>query len=264
MKIQDAVDYVFEIAPNPDGMTENKYLFRREDTECRGIGVAWWLTSEIISDMHANGINLGFCHEPVFFEGLEYKPFLWGPTPTEAEFAPNFKLKKLLEQTGVTVHRFHSNLDKADFGMIPALLNRLGWDNYPRVYAGDLPCVTLPEQTLKSLAEELKNKLQLPYIKYDGDPDRIVSKAVIAWGGLCQFWGGPMCASLLAPDVIIGGDIIDGVVRIGREMDLPVIDALHCATEMDGMAALAEKLQLKFDGIPVKFYRNRIPFPNIV
>lgn len=264
MEIREIIKHIFEMAPNPEGMKENDYLCGDGSNDVSGIGVAWWITSEILQDMSNNGLNLGLCHEPILFEGLESKPFVWGPTPDEKDFKPNIKINAILRKTRITVHRFHSNLDKAPFGMVPALLKRLEWENYPIRYAGDVPLVTLPRKPLKDLALELKSKLNLPYVKFDGKPERTVSNAVILWGGLCQFWGGPMCASLLEPDVIIGGDIIDGVVRICHENGWAVIDALHCATEMDGMKALTRMLQQRYPDLTVRFYPNPIPFPNIV
>ena len=94
----------------------------------------------------------------------------------------------------------------------------------------------------------------------DGDPDRVVRRIAIAWGGLGQWWTGAACAAPLGFDVLISGDVIDGVVRLAREEGWCVIDAFHHATELAAMRLLARKLQDRFPQIAVHYVEQSMPW----
>ncbi len=258
MKAQDIVDYVFEIAPNPSTAWENVYLAGDGAIEARGIAVAWWLTPDLLEKMEAQGLNIGISHERPVFD-LPQR-FVWGPLPDAGEVPANRRIKAIAGRAGLALHQMHSNIDKADWGMPRALFARLGWGGYPTDWSRGVPVVDLPPCTLRELIAELKAKLELPFVRYDGDLERPVRRAAVPWGGLCQGWAGAVCAGPLGFDVVIGGDVIDGVVRLARAEGWAVIDAMHHATEMDGMRVLARKLEMRFPGLPVRFYENDAPW----
>lgn len=256
--LAQVVDYIFGIAPNPPGAKENGYVVGDGGGVLTGIGVAWWLTPDLLEDMASNGCNLGVSHERPIFELPE--TFFWGPLPRSEDIPANRRIRALAAAAGMTLVQMHSNIDKADWGMPRALFARLGWDAYPTDWSRGVPVVELPPCTLAELITELKGKLKLPFVRYDGAPDRVVSRAAVPWGGLCQRWAGAVCAAPLGFDVVIGGDIIDGVVRLARAEGWAVIDAMHHATELDAMRLLARKLETRFPGIPVRYYENDSPW----
>jgi len=251
---QTVVDYVFEIAPNPSHAWENVFLYGDGSYDVRGVAVAWWITLDILRDMARLGLSLGLSHERVVYRLP--KRFVWGPLPTEDEIPANRRIRQIAEENRIAIHQFHSNIDKADWGMPKALFARLGWRDYDIDWSRGGPVVEMPPRTLRKLIAEVKEKLDLPFVRYDGDPDRVVSRVAVPWGGLCQGWSGPVCASPLGFDVVLGGDIIDGVVRLARAEGWAVVDAMHHATEMDAMRALAGKLRERFPDVEVKFYEN--------
>ena len=258
LRAREVVDYVFEIAPNPGHAWENVFLFGDGETEVKGIGVAWWITLDILETMARQGQTLGLSHERVIIE-LPQR-FGWGPLPASDEIPLNRRLAELTQQHRIAIHQMHSNVDKAEWGMPKALFQRLGWQDYPTDWSRGVPVVQLPPRTLRDLIAEVKAKLNLPFVRYDGDPDRVVSRVAVPWGGLCQGWGGPICPSPLGFDVVMGGDIIDGVVRLARAEGWAVVDAMHHATEMDAMRLLADKLSARFPQVPVQFYENDAPW----
>jgi putative NIF3 family GTP cyclohydrolase 1 type 2 len=226
--------------------------------DVKGIAVAWWLTPDLLETMEAEGLNLGLTHERPIFE-LPAR-FVWGLLPPEAEIPANRRIREVARRAGMAIHQFHSNIDKATWGMAPALFVRLGWQDYPADWSRGVPVIDLPPRPLRELVEELKAKLEIPFVRYDGDLDRTVRRAACAWGGLCQGWAAAACALPLGFDVLIGGDIIDGVVRLARAEGWAVIDAMHHATEMDGMRVLTRKLEARFPRLPVRFYENDCPW----
>src|SRR5690606_1280398 len=126
------------------------------------------------------------------------------------------------------------------WGMPHALVEQLGWQDYPADWSRGVPVVTHPPVRLVELVDEIKAKLRLPFVRYDGDDQRIVSRVALAWGGLMFSWCAAMAPYPLGFDVIVGGDVIDGQVRMGRMEGWAVIDAFHHATEMKAMEHLVQ------------------------
>lgn len=258
MKIQEIVDFVFEIAPNPSWAWENNFEFGNGETEVRGVAVAWWITSDVLQSMIDAGCNFGLTHETTIYELPQRH--VWGPLPPEGELKANRKIKQLATDNDIAIHRFHCNIDVVKWGMPRALLQQLDWQEYSADWSRGVPVVDIPPRTLQELILELKEKLHLPFVRYDGDLQRVIKRVAIPWGGLCQGWAGPACPSPLGFDAVIGGDIIDGVVRFARENNWAVIDAMHHATEMQAMKVLAVKVQERFPSARVEYFENSAPW----
>ena len=258
MRAQEIVDFVWQIAPNPALGTENVFEIGDGDTPVRGVGVAWWITSEMLGAFGREGVTLGLTHERVLYD---LPPdFAWGPIPTAEALSANRRIPELCRRHGIAIHRFHSNLDLADWGMPRALMDELGWSGYPIDWSRVIPVVDHPPVTLETLIEEVKTKLRLPFVRFDGDPRREVRRIAVPWGGLGQQWLAVACAAPLGFDVVLSGDVIDGVVRLAREEGWAVIDAFHHATELEGMRRLTQKLRERFPELPVFYHENSMPW----
>lgn len=251
-------DFVFEIAPNPDWASENIFQFGDRDTAVTGIGVAWWITTEILQQFITDGVTLGLSHERVIYDVRQ--DYCWGTPCQDDDLRGNRKFATLCREHGVAIHQFHSNIDIADWGMPRALVAQLRWTAYSADWSRGVPVVDHPPVSLADLIAEVKERLELPFVRYDGDLNRVVERIALPWGGLCQWWEGPCCAAPLGIDVVIGGDVIDHVVRLAREEGWVVIDAFHHATEMEAMKVLSEKVQAHFPTIPVHYAKNSIPW----
>lgn len=258
MKAQEIADFIWEIAPNPGYGTENIWEFGDGSEEVNGIGVAWWLTSEMLHDMAERGLNVGLSHERVIYDLPE--EYIWGKIIKTDELPANQKISNIAQQHSIAIHRFHSNIDAAEWGMPHALFDQLGWSDCSTDWSRGIPVVEIEPIQLRELIALVKNKLQLPFVRYDGDLNRVIKRVAVPWGGLCQWWSGAACAVPLNFDAIIGGDIIDGVVRLAREEGWAVIDAMHHTTELEAMERLAQKVQAQFPGTPVHYYENSMPW----
>ncbi len=257
-RAQEIIDFVWEIAPNPDWGKENIFEFGDGNVAVEAVGVAWWITSEMIATFAGRGVTLGLTHERVIYDTrLDYH---WGTPPSTWEVAANQRIADLCGEHGMAIHRFHSNLDLADWGMPRAVIDQLGWGDYPADFSKGVPLVVLPPMPLRDLIAQVKDRLRLPFVRYDGDPERVVSRVCVAWGGLCQWWNAAACTLPLGMDVILGGDVIDGVVRFARELDCTVIDAFHHSTEMEAMKRLAEKVACRFPELQVHYLENSMPW----
>lgn len=181
------------------------------------------------------------------------------PTPPDALQA-NRRIPEICRRHGIVIHRFHSNLDVVDWGMPRALIDELGWSGYPIDWSRGISVVAHPPVTLDAPIGEVKTKLRLPFVYYDGELGRTVQLVAVPWGGLGQQWIGAACAAQLGVDVVLSEDLIDGVVRLAREEGWAVIDAFHHATELAAMHRLVQKLRERFLRVPVRYYENSMPW----
>lgn len=258
MKAQEIVDYVFEIAPNPPFGTENFFEFGGGNVEVNAVGVAWWITTDMLARFSQCGITLGISHERVIYDTPA--TYHWGKIIPTNELGVNRRLAEFVKKHDIAIHRFHSNIDVADWGMPRALFRELGWQDYPTDWSRGVPVVEHPPVELRALIGEVKTKLRLPFVRYDGDLHRVIRRIAVPWGGICQWWSGAACAAPLGFDCVIGGDIIDGVVRLAREEGWAVIDAMHHATELEAMRALAKRLEQRFPTLQVHYFENSMPW----
>ena len=253
------VDFVWEIAPNPTWARENVFLFGDGNYDIgSGIAVAWWIDSRMLADMARKGYRLGLSHERIIYDLPQ--TYDWGRIIPTYNLQANQRIRQIASEHRIAVHCFHSNIDLAPWGMPRALIDQLGWERFDVDWTTGIPVVDLPPIALDALIHEIKEKLGLPFVRYDGDPNRTIERAAIAWGGLCQWWSAAACAAPLGFDVLIGGDIIDGVVRLAREQNWAVIDAMHHATEMRAMKVLARRLRERFPELRVEFHTNTAPW----
>jgi putative NIF3 family GTP cyclohydrolase 1 type 2 len=258
MKAQEVTDYIFQIAPNPDFGTENIYEIGGGETEVKAVGVAWWITSDMLEDFARKGVTLGVTHERVIYDVPGTYP--WGTPCKTDELSVNRRIPELCRKHGIAIHRFHSNIDLVEWGMPRALVAELGWENFRGDWSRGVPVIDHPPVKLRDLIADVKAKLKLPFVRYDGDPERIVRRIAIAWGGLGQWWTGAACAAPLGFDVLLSGDVIDGVVRLAREEGWCVIDAFHHATELAAMRLLAKKIQERFPQLAVHYVEQSMPW----
>jgi len=258
VKAQQVIDYIFEMAPNPDWGTENIFEYGDGTREVTGIGVAWWITSEMLQDFAAKNYSLGLTHERIIYDMPQ--DYVWGKVIKTEELGTNRRIKELVTRHDIAIHRFHSNIDLVEWGMPRALFGQLGWNDCPVDWSRGVPVVEIAPVSLETLIATVKSKLQLPFVRYDGDLSRIIRRVAVPWGGLGQWWTGVACAAPLGFDAMIGGDIIDGVVRLAREEGWAVIDAMHHATELEAMKRLAERVQQRFPDMPVEYYENSMPW----
>jgi putative NIF3 family GTP cyclohydrolase 1 type 2 len=258
MLIQEVIDFVFNIAPNPKWANENIFEFGDGSREVTGIGVAWWITSDIMLELRDRGYQLGLTHERIFYDLPPW--YAWGQIPAGNELTANQNLERIAATGGLTIHRFHSNLDLADWGMGRAVLAQLGWSTCPTDWSRGVPVVEIEPMRLRELIAHVKARMRLPFIRYDGESERMVRRVAVPWGGMCVGWNGTACASPLGFDAVIGGDITDGLIRFARENGWAVIDAMHHATEMEGMRRLTERVQARFPELRVEFFENSCPW----
>lgn len=130
---------------------------------CTGMVTTFLATVEVIEQAAALNANFIITHEPTFYNHFD-----------KAAWAEDIQVvrakRSLLERYGIVVWRFHDYLhslqpDPTMLGMMQAL----EWERYQdpdRLFA-----CRIPPLSLRDLAAQVKQKLDLPYVRVIGDPD---------------------------------------------------------------------------------------------
>ncbi|SFE12456.1 Putative GTP cyclohydrolase 1 type 2, NIF3 family [Paenibacillus algorifonticola] len=231
--------------------TVDKLSFGQEHIVVKGIVTAFSASQSIIEQASALGANLIVSHEGVFYSHHDAGDWLRNDTVVEAKAAA-------IEKAGVGIFRFHEymHLYQPDAIMI-GLLRKLGWAAAEMQPAAAI--VSIPAMQLGEVAEYLKSRLQIPYVRAAGEPTMLCKRV----GVLVGYRGGGSSAIPLLQqenvDLILAGE--------GPEWETPeyIRDALHqghskalimlghAESEAPGMEYLAETLSEKYPELPIYF-----------
>ena len=155
------------------------------DVECTGIVCCIWATSDVIREAAARGANLVIPHETLFWNDRGKTDRLI------ARQNRAFVAKRaLLEETGITVWRFHDHIHSgipsptgdgtwAD-GILLGLVRRLGWNPVaPLDNEHNVPVYLVSEldgRPARELARDISARLRLNGARIIGDPDTPVHR----------------------------------------------------------------------------------------
>ena len=267
MTVQNAIDLLLDkycggahIEPTCDIMTVGF-----PDAELTGVVCTFMATVDVIRKAAELGANFIITHEPTWFNGTDTTDWCENDSVYLAK-------KKLLEDLGMTVWRFHDHMHmgaQTDF-IYEGLLEALGWRKYLTADEA-LPWVyEIPATTLKELALFFKEKLGMDVIQTIGRPDCPVSRVgILVGGGTLGLDREVMPMEVMERNhlnVIVGGDIyewtlcayINDAQQLG--MDRAMITLGHERSEEAGMEYLPRLLQPLLPGIPVHFVSAEEPF----
>lgn len=145
------------------------------DTPVTGIAVTMMATLDVLQRAAAQHLNLIITHEPTFYSHLDVPEEMPESDPVWAE------KRAFIEKNGLVVWRFHDhwhrrNPDGIEAGMIHAL----GWENFQ---SKENPYLfTLPETTIKDLANNVAKLLNSPVVRVVGNPNLKVTHAALSPG----------------------------------------------------------------------------------
>src|SRR5437660_3436885 len=135
--------------------TETVDTFKAGNPETRvtGIAVTMMATLDVLQRAAANGDNLVITHEPTFFNHHDDKP------EGMEENDPVLKEKRaFIEEHHLVIWRLHDHWHRRNPDGIQAGMTRaLGWEKFQNAENQNL--YTLPETTLRKLAEEVAKRL---------------------------------------------------------------------------------------------------------
>jgi len=175
IKISDIIEYLTSPA-EPVDPTVDKLEYGDPDTAVKGIAVTFLAGQEIVDEAVKLGCNLIISHEGLFYSHWDRKE-KYGGDPVCREKS------KLLEESGIAVFHFHDNIHHYDPDMITnGLLRALGWQDYETRNEPAWSVLEIPGMTLQELLSYIKNKLDVPYVRYVGDTSSILKRAGVFVG----------------------------------------------------------------------------------
>lgn len=216
------------------------------EREVKTIATTFMATADVVRRAIDLGVDMIITHEPTFHSGREDTAWLEG--------SPAYELKKkLLEDSGIVIWRFHDGMHFQHPDLIYAGWNaELGWAGY-NVPGPNNHEYRIPETTVAGLVQEFKRKLHLSQVRVIGSPETRVSKVgVLVGGGSLGLGDELMPAKFMIEknlDVLVCGEITEwtscSYVRDAAQLGLnkAMIILGHEVTEAPGMKHLPAWLQ---------------------
>lgn len=234
----------------------NGLEFGSAKSQVEKITVCWSPTLDVIRKAILLSSNLIVAHEWLIYE--KSGSHWLRKEPGKQDKKVNLERLKLLSKYKISVLKYHSNLDNVPGGTADSLGEYLGFKNL--VYKEGLARIYHETPTsLAELAKTVLKKLELPFLKIIGDPNKRISYIGTSVGGLGQIYTYADEFSHAKTDVIIFGETLAYSEIYAYELGCACIITTHESTEMPGLKKLANLLQEKFPNVNVTFLRPDLP-----
>ena len=224
-----------------------------------GVAVTMMATFDVIKRAAAEGKNLVITHEPTFYSHQD------GTAQLEADQDAVLAEKEaFIRDHHMVVWRFHDHWHKRQpDGILQGMVDALGWQKYQDAAQPHL--FVLPEQSLESLAGDVKQKLAIVAMRAVGDPKMKVTKVALMPGAA----GSPPQIRMLERDdveVLFIGEVpewetieyVDDASSEGRHKALVLMT--HIPSEQAGMKECADWIKTFVTEVPVAFVAAQQPF----
>jgi len=219
-----------------------------------GVGVAWDLTKNVIEQAIQNGLNMLLIHEPEPFiaeSSKWYSTFLTGTHPV------NLARQRLLLENDICVYTAHSNWDsQPDVGMQPTLAKALGLsDEIKR--DGAVGIYRIAAMSFGELATEVKARLRLGHLRYQGNREQAVSTVALGFGSM-----GMGVDAILAngADAGIFGELREKSFIFAREAGVGIIEIGHLVSESIGFRSVVDAMKQKLPDLKITFLEMPYPY----
>ncbi len=224
-----------------------------------GVAVTMMATFDVIQRAAAEGKNLVITHEPTFYSHMD------GTAEMESQQDAVLADKQaFIRDHHMVVWRFHDYWHKHQpDGILKGMVDALGWQSYQDAKNPHL--FVMPEQTLESLAGEVKKKLDIVAMRAVGNPKMKVTKVGLMPGAAGS---APQIRMLEsdAVEVLFIGEVpewetveyVDDASAEGKHKALVMMT--HIPSEQAGMKECADWLKGFVTEVPVAFVPTRQPF----
>ncbi|THF80311.1 Nif3-like dinuclear metal center hexameric protein [Cohnella fermenti] len=265
MKVQDIVERILErscgerrLEQTCDVLASGSY-----ETEVTGIVTTFTATVDVIREAIALGANLIVTHEPTYFTGRDGVDWL----TNDPVYAGK---KKLLDEHGIVVWRFHDHMHMAKSDLIyDGLAKELGWGD-KKLDSASPWAYGIEPTTVGELAAFFKSRLGMSNVRIVGKPESPCSRiGILVGGGSLGLGREEMPMELMRDkelDVMVCGDItewtlcayVNDASMLGMNKAMIVVG--HERTEEWGMKHLAEWLLPIAGDVKVTFVDAKEPF----
>jgi putative NIF3 family GTP cyclohydrolase 1 type 2 len=224
-----------------------------------GIAVTMMATFDVLKRAAAEGKNLVITHEPTFFTHQDGTALLEGQQ--DAVLADK---QAFIRDHHMVVWRFHDHWHaRQPDGILKGMVDALGWQHYQD--AANPHLFVLPEQSLESLAGDVKKKLGIVAMRVVGNPNMKVTKVGLLPGAAGT---GPQILMLEKDEVqvLFIGEVpewetveyVDDATAEGKKKALVMLT--HIPSEQAGMKECADWLKTFVTDVPVSFVAAQQPF----
>jgi len=228
------------------------------DTPVTGIAVTMMATMDVLQRAAMEGLNLVITHEPTFYNHLDVPEGMEEGDPVWQE------KREFIAKHGLVVWRFHDHWhDRKPDGIQVGMTHALGWEKYQN--SANEHLYTLPETTLRHLAEEVANKLGSPVVRVVGNPELRITHIALE-PGYPGFPSETHALEMKDVEVLLVGEstewetveYVADAVSQGKKKALIIMG--HVPSEQAGMEGCAEWLKTFINNVPIKFVPTKQPF----
>ena len=232
---------------------EEYFTFGAVNDEITKIVVSWCVDDETVDFAIKNKCNFILHHESLLhpypiWSALERNYLGW---KVNAD-----KLARL-GANKINTFRLHCTMDKLT--IYKTFAEKLGLRKvrdgrgiYDAVFSSQFA-------TAGELAAHAKKVMNMPSIRFAGNPDQKISNIGLAFGGIGLFVNVGSVQKMIenGADVIIAGESDNMGFRFCTEQNIPVIELSHEVTENPGIKVFCDELQKKIPSVEVLFFENK-------
>lgn len=236
LTVQNVYDFINGRAPfeTQEPFDNAGLLVGHPAWDVKGIHVAMDVTAKVIDEALAHGANLIVTHHPMMFGGRKRLV----ETDSEA------KLLCRLIRHNIALIAAHTNLDRAPGGINDVLAGLCGLtdvtgEDFVRV--GTLPA----PMTARQLSDDLSCRLNT-LVRLMGDENAIVTRLGMCSGAGSDYW---QDAAQMGAQAFLTGEAKHHHALEASANGVVVLEAGHFATELPGIFALADALQIWPDAV---------------
>lgn len=258
--IQDVLDRLIE----PVGILEktvDTLIYGDSQTEVTGIVTTFMPTQNVLENAIMLNANLIIAHEsPNYHHRMSLNDSI-GDNPVYAA------KRSLILDSGLAVFRFHDYWHRYQpDGIMVGLLEALAWNSYVIKHQPTYSVLEVPAMTLNEIAEYIKAKLKISFIRAAGNNSSSFRRIGLFAG---YRGGGELVIPMIDKenlDLIIYGEgpewetpeYIRDAASQGRAKGLIVLG--HAESEEPGMRILADRIQSQFPDLLVRFVAEKPVF----
>jgi putative NIF3 family GTP cyclohydrolase 1 type 2 len=217
--------------------------------------VAWTASPGALDAAGAAGDRLFIAHESLYYPyNVIHSP---APPPGWEDWPANRRRRLALERHRLVLLRLHGSVD--EIAILDAFAELLGL-GAPVSADGLVKVYEIPPCSFRSLAARVKERAGMSRVRVApaGDPDRLVSRVGLPWGGLGLFVNVGYQQKLVARgcDVFISGESDSSGFRFAAESGVPTIETSHEVSENPGLRRFTAMLAEAFPDVAFRFHEE--------
>ena len=244
LTVQNVYDFINSIAPfeTQDSFDNAGLLVGSPDWEVRGIHVAMDVTSTVLDEAIAAGVNLLVTHHPVMFSARKRLV----ETDSEA-----ILLCRMIRHN-IALIAAHTNLDQAPGGINDVLAQTIGLADIfgeGHVRTGHLPA----PMTAQDFADQIGQALHT-VVRVMGRPEQEITRVAVTSGVGSDYWEE---ARALGAQAFVTGEAKHHHALAAVEAGMVVLEAGHHETEEPGIFALADALQNHLNALQYRVHVSK-------